>query len=288
MPYTPGDLDGIRADLGPISLGAVDSSGVAWFLQEMQGWDSPEVRADLQQREGDHGAWAGPVYLGERPITLAGTVVAQDRAALDIAREQLLAAVSLTDTPLVVYEAQAKQSMVHRSGKPLWAYVTDRLATYSVLVTAQDPRRYEATAQSGATSLPSTTGGRPTPYTVPYTLTSTTVSGEIDAQNVGSFETRPVIIIDGPVSQPQVLAQLPDGSVQPMNYSQDLALGDELVIDVDAKSVVLNGVVSRRRFLSLPLGWPVIPAGQLIVFRFAAAVYDPAAALTVQWRSAWI
>jgi hypothetical protein len=281
-------LGGLAADLGSIPLGRVDAAGVAWSLQDLQGWDSPEVRAELQQREGDHGAWSAPVYLGERPITLGGTVTAPDAPSLDVAREQLLAAASLTDTTVVVYEAVPKQATAHRSGKPLWAYVTDTIATYSVLLTAQDPRRYDVNEQSGSTGLPVATGGRPTPYTPPYTLTATTVSGEIDAVNSGSFETRPVIVIDGPVSQPQVLAAMPDGSVRPMTYSQDLGVGDELVIDVDAKSCVLNGAVSRRRFLTLPLGWPVIPAGSTVAFTFAAVTYSASALLTVRWRSAWI
>jgi hypothetical protein len=40
-------------------------------LQTLEGWDSPEIRAEFQDREADHGAWASPVYLGSRPITLA-------------------------------------------------------------------------------------------------------------------------------------------------------------------------------------------------------------------------
>lgn len=287
--YVPGtDLGGLRADLGGLALGSVDDAGVAWNLQDVQGWDSAEVRAEVQQREGDHGSWASPTYLGERPITLVGTVIAPDWAALDDAREQLLAAASLSDTPVVVYETVPKRALAHRSGKPLWAYTTDTIATYSVLMTAEDPRRYDVVQQAGQTMLPIVTGGRPTPYTLPYTLSATTVSGQIDCTNAGSIETRPVIVIDGPVSQPAVLAQMPDGSVRPMTYSQDLGVGDELVIDVLAKEVTLNGAVSRRRFLSMPLGWPIIPPGATVSFRFASAVYSASAALTVRWRSAWI
>ncbi|MFJ2631054.1 hypothetical protein ACIO6U_03695 [Streptomyces sp. NPDC087422] len=287
--YVPGTgLDGLRADLGPIPLGGVDELGVAWVLQTLDGWDSPEIRAQVQQREGDHGAWSGARYLGERPITLAGTVVAPDPAALDDARERLLSAASLSDTTVVVYEQTPKQALAHRSAKPLWKYETDVAATYSVMMTADDPRRYATVAQSGTTMLPITTGGMTYPRTYPLAFNAVTVSGQVDCANLGSFETRPVLVIDGPVSQPAVLAQMPDGSVRPMTYSQDLSLGDQLVIDVDAKSVMLNGNVSRRRFLAVPLGWPVIPPEALVSFRFVAATYTATAALTVRWRSAWI
>lgn len=289
MPYTAGqDLGGLRADLGPIPLGSVDSAGVAWRLQELQGWDSPDVRSEMQQREADHGAWAAPVYLGERPITAAGVIDAPDRASLDDAMERLRVAASLTDTLLVVRESTPKQATVRRSGKPVMQYISDRIASYSLLVTAGDPRRYSTVLQQGATKLPSTTGGLTLPAAPPITISATTVSGEVAAYNEGSFETRPVLVIDGPVDSPQILAQMPDGSVKFLNYSQSLGVGEQLVIDTDARSVVLNGDVSRRRFLSTPTGWPVIPDGSTVAFQFRAAFYNSGAQLTVRWRSAWM
>nr|WP_203617816.1 phage tail domain-containing protein [Streptomyces bauhiniae] len=269
-------------------LGATDSAGVAWRLQTLEGWDSPEVRADFQDREADHGAWASPVYLGSRPITLSGVIEAPDRATLQTAMDQLSAAVSLTDTALTVWEQTPKQAIVRRSGKLLTQYVTDRTATWSVLVTAADPRRYETTQQTGTTGLPSTTGGLTFPVTFPAAFSATTVSGQIVASNTGSIGTRPVITITGPVSAPSVSALYPDGSVRQLLYSLDLAAGDTLVIDVDAHSVLLNGNVSRRRFLTVSGGWPAIPASAAVAFQFQAAAYNPTAALTVAWRSAWM
>ncbi|MBB4985040.1 phage tail domain-containing protein [Streptomyces nymphaeiformis] len=289
MSYVAGqDLGGLRADIGPVPLGGVDSAGVAWRLQELQGWDSPEVRTDMQQREADHGAWPSPVYLGERPITAAGVIEAADQASLEDAMERLRSAVALTDTLLVVYESTPKQAVVRRSGKLVLQYVTDRLASYSLMVTAPDPRRYSTVLQSDETMLPITTGGLEPPVTPPVTIVSTSVSGVIDAPNTGTFETRPVLIIDGPVNLPKVFAQMPDGTVRSLVYSQYLGDGEQLVIDTDAHSVILNGDVSRRRFLSTPTGWPVIPAGALVSFQFAAAAYSSGAKLTARWRSAWM
>lgn len=289
MSYVAGqDLGGLRIDLGSVPLGSVDSSGVAWRLMELQGWDSPEVRSEMQQREADHGAWASPVYLGERPITAAGVIEAADRAGLDDAMERLRAAVGLTDTLMVVWESTPKQSVVRRSGKLVMQYVTDRIASYSLMVTAPDPRRYGVDLQTDNTMLPVTTGGLTPPVTPPVTITSTSVSGVIDAENVGSFETRPLFIIDGPVDGPKILAQMPDGSVRFLNYSQSLGAGEQLVIDTDAHSVILNGDVSRRRFLTTPTGWPIIPASSLVSFRFDSTYYSSGARLTARWRSAWM
>ncbi|MCX5137573.1 phage tail family protein [Streptomyces sp. NBC_00340] len=289
MAYTPStDLDGRQATLGSLRLGAVDSAGVAWFLQSLEGWDSPEIRSDFQEREADHGAWASPVYLGSRPVTLAGTVEAPDRASLDTALDQLYVAAGLGDTTLTVWESTPKQATVRRSGKLLAQHVTDRTATWSVMVTAADPRRYGTTLQTGTTGLPSTTGGLTFPVTFPVTFSATTVSGQINAVNVGSMDTRPVITITGPVVAPVVSALYPDGSVRQLIYSQDLATGDVLVIDTDAHTVVLNGVVSRRRFMTVSGGWPTIPAGGSLNYQFQSSTYNATTTLTASWRAAWM
>ena len=47
MPYLPGtSLGGRRVDLGSVSLGMVDAGGVAWHLQELEGWDGSDLRAE--------------------------------------------------------------------------------------------------------------------------------------------------------------------------------------------------------------------------------------------------
>jgi len=290
--YAPGTvLGGMAVSLGGIQFGAVDEYGVAWRVSAedgLQGWDSPEVRADHTARQGDHGSWADPVYLGERPITLAGLIEAPDKALLDASMERLRAAVSLTDTPLVVYETVPKRALVRRSGKPLLSYITDTKAKFSVLVTAADPRRYALNEEDGSTPLPSTTGGLTFPVTVPVAFSAVTAAGEVLATNAGTFETRPAFVIDGPVVSPSVFAQYSNGSVRHLNYSQTLAAGDQLVIDTDAHTAVLNGNASRRRFLAVPSGWPVIPAEQSVLYQFRSDTYNANALLTVRWRPAWM
>lgn len=289
MPYTPGSaLDGLRASLGDVDLGSVDSDGVAWILQTLEGWDSPESRSEYTDREGDHGAWASPVYLGSRPVTLGGTIDAPSQEALEVAMDRLRVAASLDDTLLTVWETVPKQATVRRSGKPLMQYLTDTKATYSVMVTAGDPRRYSTDLQTEMTKLPSSSGGLTPPVTPPLVSSAVTVAGEITAENEGTFETRAVFTIAGPADSPQILTQMPDGSVIFLNYTDVLFSGDTLVIDTDAKTCVLNGVVSRRRYLVTPTGWPTIPAMSTVAVQFRAKFYNSSAQLTASWRSAWM
>jgi hypothetical protein len=52
-------LGGRRVDVGGLQLGLVDAAGVAWRIgaDGLQGWDSPEVRSTVTQREAADGAW---------------------------------------------------------------------------------------------------------------------------------------------------------------------------------------------------------------------------------------
>lgn len=289
MTYTPGQtLDGKRVDLGDIQLGMVDSAAVAWRVAAdgLQGWDSAEVRVEYTPRESDHGAWASPLYLGERPVTVAGTIVAPSGPALDNAVEQLLEAVGLSSTLLVVYDATPRQAWVRRSGKPLVQYVTDRLAQFSVMVTAPDPRRYSTTLESHQVALPLASGGLTIPLTMPFTIDATIEEGEISASNEGSFETRPTFTITGPATTPKIHTQYEDGTVRTLTFNSTLGAGDELVIDTDQHTAVLNGDVSRRRYISGE--WPTIGPHQSVSFQFRAATYNADARLTATWRSAWI
>lgn len=288
MPYIPGaSLGGRRADLGSVALGAVDGAGVAWHLQDLEGWSGSEVDADYLPRGSDHGTWASPAYLRERPITLAGKIEAPTLADLDIAVEQLLAACALTDTTLAVYETTPKQVTVRRSGKPLIRYVTDRVAEYSLLVTAADPRRYSTTLQSQSAALPSVTGGLALPITLPITISATTVSGTITLTNEGTISSLPTLTVAGPtIGGFTVVATLPDGTTTQQTYSDTLNAGDSLVLDATSRQVTLNGAVSRRLYLSGT--WPEIPPQSTVTFSWFSPTYDAAALLTGTVRSAWM
>jgi hypothetical protein len=283
--YTPGQsLGGRMANLGTLPLGQVDDQGVAWFLQKLDGWDSAEVRSESQLREADHGAWASPVYLGERPITLSGTLVAPDLATLDGAADRLRA-LPLTGAVLTVMETEPKRAVVRRSGRTLIEYQTDTAATYSVLVTAEDPRLYATTETVTPLRLPSIAGGMTLPVTFPLTIDATVIAGDTVVVNDGSIETLPQIRIDGPVSQPLVSVTGPDGTSTSLLYGGDIAAGDWLDLDCDAHTAYYNGTASRR---SLVTGaWPSLPPGASNL-AFRAGAYSAAATLTVTYRSAWM
>lgn len=272
--------------LGDVTFGQVDEAGVHWHCASpLDGWDSPDVRTTITQREADHGAWQGPVYLNERVITLAGKVIAPDRAALDAALDQLLVAAGLTDTVLTVYETVPKQAVVRRSGKVLGQRLTGTVLDYSVQVTAGDPRRYATTDTTAVLRLPSVVGGLTFPLALPATFPATVVAGDLAVSNAGNLQALPRIVINGPVSQPLVSVTGPDGTTVSLLYAGDIAAGDWLDIDCDAHTAYYNSVASRRALISGD--WPVLEPGQSQI-SFRAGAYSPAATLTLVYRSAWM
>lgn len=286
MTYTPGqDLGGLTATLGALPLGSVDVNGVAWVLQSMDGWDSPDSRTTLTQREANHGAWAGPVYLNERVITLAGKVIAPDRASADQAINQIAVAASLTDTVLTVYETVPKRAVVRRSGRPLAQYLSDTKLEYSIQMTAADPRRYAAMETITELRLPSVTGGLTFPLTFPLMFPADVVAGDLSVINEGTLASLPRIVINGPVSQPLIAVTGPDGTAGSLLYSGDIAAGDWLDLDCDGHTAYYNSVASRRALISGT--WPVLDPGQSQI-SFRAGAYSTTATLTVIYRSAWM
>lgn len=273
--------------LGSLELLATDDAGVDWVINDVKGWDSADVRAEVTSRLADHGVWASPVYLDARPLTLSGSIDAPTREGLDTAIDQLSVAVSLTDTTLTVGETIPKQVTVRRSGQILIEREGPYSARYSALVTAADPRRYSTTLQSQSAALPSVTGGLTLPITLPITITATTVSGTITLVNAGTIATRPVLTVRGPtVGGFTIVATLPNGTTTQQTYSDTLNSGDILVMDSSSRQVTLNGSVSRRLYLSGT--WPEIPPQSQVVFNWYSPTYDAAALLTGTVRSAWM
>lgn len=279
-------LGATPVSLGPLDLSAVDDGGVTWLLTDLKGWSSPGLRAEAQPRQADHGAWPATPYFGARPITLTGMIAAPTMSGRDAAIEELIAAVSLTDTTLTVAESIPKQASVRRSGELLIERINPYSATYSALVTAYDPRRYSTTLQTKSTGLPSVTGGLTVPVALPISLTSSITGGAFTLINDGSISTRPVFTVEGPAVNPIIVCTHPDGSTDQLTYSATLVLGDELVIDTDAHTVMLNGPVSRRRYLSG--SWPEIGPASSLAVQWSATAYDSSALLTGTCRSAWM
>jgi hypothetical protein len=159
---------------------------------------------------------------------------------------------------------------------------TDGHTYYTLGFEALDPTMYSAAEHQVTLGLPSTSGGLTFPATFPAAFGATVTAGRVTIVNAGLKTTHLLLRIDGPVSQPRV-SVLAGGVVTRLQVLMDIPDGQWLDVDTRARTAYLQGQVSRRN--KVPGQWPLLPPGEAEV-AFDAAVFDPAALLTVRWRDA--
>lgn len=265
--------------LGSLVFGALEASGVAWVVNDLQGWGSPASTMQVTQKPRSHGGWAGPGYLPARTLSITGTVDAPSTAALSDAIDRLSAAATLTDTTLTVNEAgRARTMTVRRQGEVLVSMTSALAATWSVQLVALDPRRYGPMV-SQSTGLPSSSGGLTWPITFPVTWTGVTNTGIVSIPNAGNI-TAPVLIrIDGPVPGFSI-SHIGSGQLAVLSSSQALAAGEFVTIDMENRKVLAQGQASRAGYLTSRGWFGHEPGPNQYAFNTPGA-YNPTALMTI-------
>lgn len=243
----------------PMMLVSID--GIRWHgsragvgvntLREIKDWFAPAT-AEQQRavRSGAPGSLGGARHVGEKSLTLTGFSVVRTQRDGDMLAARLGALVDGMHVISVQTEAGETQRVVsvERVDIPD-AHGIPRLH-HTIDMVAADPRRYAA----------------------PVTLSG----GSVQAYNVGTAPTSPVIRVVGAASGPVVVTEEPTGRV--VHYSGGLAAGETLVLDPAVGYAVVNGVPRLR----LPRAqWPIIPGGESRTFRSSGG------SLSVEHRSAW-
>lgn len=250
------------------------------------GFYTPPLRLTLTDRPERHGAFDAPSYRGPRVITLEGTAVVPDRAAREAAKDRLAAVLAdgSTLTPLVVTEPhRTRRALVRLTAE---TKIVDRKSgfEFSLTMTAPDPLRYSYGLNTSTCPLPSSSGGVVFPLTFPLDFGSGSSGGRLLLENQGTAPTWPVWRIGGPCVQP-VITNTATG--EELAFELTLQEGEFLVIDTDARSVLLQGTASRRSALRPGSDWfPLRPGSTPVLFR--APDDAPAARLTAEWRDAWL
>lgn len=276
--------------LGGITFndGVPDVDGLKWYLNIVDGADSPEHTVGVEERAGADGVHFAGGYYGRRPLLLEGQVTAPDFYRLKRGRDRLMAATNFIRT-LGVLEVDGIAAgfgwrvELYRADRPRFTVEDRRLASFSLPMAAPDPRRYGQSEKNGPVALSAVSTGVTAPVVAPVSAGGGTAS-QVTAWNDGNVDTPVVLEIRGPVTDPLITH---DESGSTIRFSGlVLNAGEVLVIDTHARTIVLGGE-SRRSYVSGRPGWFLLEPGQNAV-RFAAASTDPAASLTVRWRDAYI
>jgi hypothetical protein len=281
--------------LDDVVFGAQDPDGVAWLVRGESGWSSSApTAAAITDREDADGAWPAPTRYTARTVTLEGTAIAPSQTAMVAAKDRFNAcAATATPTALRVAERHlTRRALVQRNGT---AAVADRgpLAfEFGMQLSATDPLRYDDAEATVSTDLSNVSAaGRTYPrlYPLVYAPGTDATHGLLTVANAGNASTGGTLRIFGPVTNPLV-THLPTG--RQLKLGLTIANSSVVEINLDDHTVVLDGSVSRRSFLSPAQWWRHAPGLTRLSFSGTAPTTPsppaiPFPRMDLSFRSAW-
>jgi hypothetical protein len=274
---------------GPFTIpfGAVDGNGVAWILEKVDGWDGPPSVGQVIQRSADHGGWPSAQFYGPRLLTLTVMASAPTQAARDVAKEQLVQAVPVSDLATFTYnEPVPKQAYVRQNASANIGMKFPTLVdvVFTIPLVAPDPRKYSTVPLVQTSTLPAPVIN---PLTLPVTLPAgfpgsvPPIDSAVTCVNSGTFETRPVITVSGPIINPSIVNAVTGQAITFTGLT--LAATDQLIISTDARQAFLNGTFAPA---DVDSAWWVLTPGSTQVF-LTGDNFAGGATINVAWSSAW-
>jgi hypothetical protein len=282
----------LQFELMGLLLGDTSPYGV----NGVTGLDLPSMRTADVGRSADHGVWRGADLSDGRTITLDLTVYGATSAALEAALAALAAIMvpRPAEVPFAfMLPGEGKRFCSVRPRRKAMPLTTDLqfgAPDVALELYASDPRLYDITRQAASVQPTLAAGGFVTVWTSPLTPVGGSNPGMVQVLNAGTFGSRPVITFAGPASGTLTVPSV-------VNVTQGLTLsfptlslnpGDSLVVDLDTRSVVLNGIASRRGSVGPGSTWFELPPNISQSLQFIGTDPSGTATMTVTWRNAWL
>lgn len=246
--------------LGGITFGSdtPDLNSAVWSVQEIDGWDSPDLRMELLDLPGQDRQALGPIHHKGRAISLRGKCATPTDASFWASRARLAAATLLTTAvgSLAVAETATRKIDVHRSGRLLmrpWRNI--RGFDFEVPLLAPDPR----ILANAPTTLAGAAG---------------------TATNNGNFKASPTLTITGSAAGPIVVAKT-TGTTGSVSITTSVPAAQLLVVDFRARSVLLNGVNRYDLVTTTPTWFEIEPGANTIT-------YSGGGTASLAWSDSWI
>lgn len=253
------------------------------------------VRADQGgPRAWNHGTWTGAEWADQRAVSIRLVTVAADHGQWLALHQELAAAFA----PIADVNEQVELRFVFGGreyllfGTPrlvepdLKAVASGRVPTRCDFV-AQDPRIYSGELHQVATGLPTFQGGLLVPLVVPFTVAGVQLGGRETLFNEGTADAGLFLRLDGPLQEPRVTLQRPDGTVATLRFDITLAAGQWLEVDTAAETVFLNGLPTASQLGRTAGEFFLLPPGTSTL-RFAhGGNHNDDARVTVSFRDAW-
>jgi len=280
--------------IGDLDLAGVDDTGVEIGIDTPDGWSGqPASSGQADAKTLANGGIVSAGYAATRNIGLSGWLRSPDADVLTTGIDRLNSMLEprnarrleVTENGQTRWVNARRLDEVTISRQSLW------YATWSAQFAAigKDPSQGEWRKFGDdivdTTLLPASSGGLTVPFTVPFEIDATTVTGQIGITNPGNATGPVQLRIDGPVVGP-IITHVSSGIAFVFSSSLALAAGEWLDVDMEARTVLANGQASRGGWV-VQRGWFGFDPGDN-VFAFTAAQFSPAARLTVTATPAWL
>jgi len=272
--------------VGDLLLDGVDDLGVAWAVADngVDGWGVTASTVSQTQKPRASGAWSGSKFGKGRAVTVAGMIDAPTPEAAQGALDRLGTAISREEFPLRVTEAASTRwAPVYQTGEIIPKWLNGLQVAWSFQVASDDWRKF-GDELAATTGLPSEAGGLAVPLSIPFSVDAVSASGQVSLVNPGN-ESGPVTLrIDGPCTGPAI-THTSTGNALVFASSLVLGAGEFLIVDMEARTVLANGQVSRSGWIT-SRGWSSFDPGAN-TWAFTAAQFDPLSRLTVSATPSW-
>lgn len=287
----PGELvvDDNQYQIRDLLIGA--SSKFVWEGVAPTWWGSANVRTNDTPYMAAHGVRGGRDLLGSKTVLGKIAVLADDDADLQALLDELAVAWAPSDVN-VPFVAQQLGSKRRRYGRPRRLEVLPdhvilgRTAIVAVEFEALDPYVYSDAEFTVSTAAPDAGAGFLVPFEPPFTLPVSTSTGFVSAVMNGTRAAPWTIRLDGPLTNPTILHQEQERTLAfTANGGLVIATGEYVLIDSQARSVLLNGTADRRSNLAGGSSWFSLDPGANSI-GFTADSGD--GTLTLTWRDTYL
>lgn len=273
---------------GPDGSTVSFNDGGAFVCEDVTGFDSPNVRENIEDLPEADGANAGNYYYGSRPVTFNGLLTG-DPASRNLAAIQLQAALRGLRSNVTIFSQATGLPAMRASGRLQNLRITRRegiAKSFQIGLVCPDPRMYSQALNTNSGSGSVAISGAAFPLVFPVSFgggTGATVT--FNVTNAGNFTAPAVIRVAGTITNPYI-TNLTSGEVIYID-NLDLVGTDWVEIDTGARTVVKNDGTNLYGRVRIPAShlWHLQPGANTIELRADSAASS--ATLTLTWRDAW-
>lgn len=263
-----------------------------YIIRRWDGYGLPGIRTTEHMRPFDHGAFLSSEYLTPRTWS-AEIAVRGDTASEAMANSDTLNQAWYFDATAVASFDTATYVVVKMPGqvaRRLYGRPRRNAADLSSIVNARgeaklefyaaDPRWYSDTLNQATFNTAVAVSGKGFNKSFDYGWGGSGTNGSLSAVNAGNFPTFPQITLTGPLTN-IVLTNETTGKALTITYT--LLAGETLVIDFNAKTILLNGTASRY-YAKSGVWWMLQPGANSVRMTVNAGSGQG----VMSWRDAWL